>query len=344
MGEYSDRELEQLLALDGAAGPAQSLDPARSASIIAAALHSAGFPPPGAGGSGAGGSHGAGSDGIARHAGRAARHAAGRATLTPKLTVLAGGAVAVAVAVVTWFAVRAPDTTPPVLPEQTAVAQTTTARTDEVQTTTAQTEGVQTSLAQTEVVRSEHAPTDDAPTDRAPTKRAPTQLATGEPPRVHVPLRSPSKLHATATPSHRRRLPAHTAPVATAADPEDLLAEANAARLARDWRGADALYTRVASAGGATLAAQTALVASAQLHLEHLGDADGAARRFRRALTAGAQGALAEEARWGLADVARVTGDRAAERRALDDFLAHHAASVRAAQARARRTELEASP
>src|SRR5262249_50716808 len=152
------------------------------------------------------------------------------------------------------------------------------------------------------------------------TEPATADSVTGEPPRAHVPHRStPAKLHATATPSHRRRVPSPSATVAaTAADPEDLLAEANAARLARDWRGADALYTRVALAGGPALAAPPALVAPAQLPLEPLGAPDGAARRFRRALAAGARDTLAEEARWGLAEVARATGDPAAERRALD--------------------------
>jgi hypothetical protein len=89
-----------------------------------------------------------------------------------------------------------------------------------------------------------------------------------------------------------------------------------------------------------SLAAQTALVASASLHLEHLGDPKGAARRFSRALAIAPEGALAEEARWGLAEAARARHDDAAEAHALDDFLAHHAGSPLAARARARRSEL----
>ncbi|HEX3763721.1 MAG TPA: hypothetical protein VHW23_33725 [Kofleriaceae bacterium] len=131
----------------------------------------------------------------------------------------------------------------------------------------------------------------------------------------------------------------------TPAEAADLLARANAARLAHDWRAADALYRRVARGGGGNgLAAQTALVASAELHLEHLGDPAGAARRFRAALAGGAGEALAEDARWGLAESARAAGDAAAERRALDDFLAHHPASARAERARTRRAELGAAP
>jgi hypothetical protein len=134
------------------------------------------------------------------------------------------------------------------------------------------------------------------------------------------------------------------APAPAPRTPDDLLAEANAARAAHRWRDADALYARVAGGAPVGLAAQAALVASATIHLEHLGDPAGAARRFAAALASGPRDALAEDARWGLAEAARATGDTAAERRALDDFLAHHAGSPRAPRARARRTELGAAP
>jgi hypothetical protein len=120
----------------------------------------------------------------------------------------------------------------------------------------------------------------------------------------------------------------------------DLLGEANAKRAAKQWRESDALYTRVVRRAPKSLAAQTALVASASLHLEHLADPRGASRRFSRALAIAPDGALAEEARWGLAEAARARHDDAAEARALDDFLAHHAGSPLAARARARRSEL----
>ena len=121
---------------------------------------------------------------------------------------------------------------------------------------------------------------------------------------------------------------------------DDLLGEANAKRAAKQWRESDALYTRVVRRAPNSLAAQTALVASASLRLEHLGDPRGAATRFRRALAIAPSGALAEEARWGLAEAARALHDDAAEARALDDFLARHAGSPLAPRARARRSEL----
>ncbi|MCE9576954.1 MAG: hypothetical protein K8W52_27655 [Deltaproteobacteria bacterium] len=131
----------------------------------------------------------------------------------------------------------------------------------------------------------------------------------------------------------------HHEPAPTA-KPEDLLAEANRARAAHAWKDADARYAEVVASAPRTLAAQTALVASAALHLEHLGDAAGAAKRFRSALAMSPRGALAEDARWGLAEAARAQGDRAAEAAALDDFLAHHAGSPLASVARKRRAAL----
>jgi hypothetical protein len=419
MAEPSDRDLQQLLALDGAAGPAQPIDPARAASIVTAALHSAGFPPPGTGGGstnggGNGSPHGAGPHGAMPHGAgrpsalRGAQHAAGHARFGPKLTLLAGGTAAVAVAIVAWLIVRAPDKPPPDPPpqlassqpassqpassqpassqpassqpassqtassqtassqpassqpaspqpaspqpasSQTASPQPASSQPASSQTASSQPASPQTASSQPaspQIASSQPASPQTASGQRESAQSEPTESA-GESPRHHTPPRAPApaKPHATPPPTHRRRLPPRTAAIAASADPEDLLAEANAARLARNWRGADALYTRVASAGGTALAAQTALVASAQLHLEHLGDPEGAARRFGRALTSGAGGTLAEEARWGLAEVARANRDSAAERRTLDDFLAHHAGSVRATQARARRAELEAAP
>ncbi|MEO7735396.1 MAG: hypothetical protein ABIY55_30865 [Kofleriaceae bacterium] len=92
------------------------------------------------------------------------------------------------------------------------------------------------------------------------------------------------------------------------------------------------------------LAGQTALVASGSIHLEHLGDPSGAARRFRTALAAAPRDTLAEDARWGLVEAARALGDGTAELHALDDFLAHHAGSALAPRARVRRGELGAAP
>jgi hypothetical protein len=139
------------------------------------------------------------------------------------------------------------------------------------------------------------------------------------------------------SPPRRDRPRTKPAPRESAAD---LLGEANAKRAAKQWRESDALYTRVVERAPKSFAAQTALIASASLRLEHLGDPKGALQRFRRALAIAPSGALAEDARWGIAEAARATRDRAAEATALDDFLAHHASSPLAPRARARRAEL----
>ncbi|CAN5760513.1 hypothetical protein BH11MYX3_BH11MYX3_44940 [soil metagenome] len=130
------------------------------------------------------------------------------------------------------------------------------------------------------------------------------------------------------------RRPESTEPVA------DLLGAANAKRAAKQWRESEALYARVVERAPRSMAAQTALVASASLHLEHLGDPKGAAQRFRRALAIAPRGVLAEEARWGIAEAARALRDTRGETAALDDFLAHHAGSPLVTQAKARRAEL----
>lgn len=118
--------------------------------------------------------------------------------------------------------------------------------------------------------------------------------------------------------------------------PQDLLAQANAKRAAKAWRESDAIYAKVIAASPKSFAAQTAMVASGSIHLEHLDDRKGALARFKRALSFG--GALAEDARWGIVEASR--GDPT-EKRALDDFLAHHPSSPLAARAKARRAELE---
>ena len=185
-------------------------------------------------------------------------------------------------------------------------------------------------------------PATSPPSEPAPpaVAAAPPVVAPPEPEPEIEPVPAPAT---KAKPAGHRR-PARVAVAAPPAAVEDLLAAANAARIAHLWRKADALYARVVSGGQAELAVQAALVASASLHLEHLGDPAGAVRRFRAALAAGPRDALAEDARWGLAESTRATGDADGEAAALDDFLAHHAGSPRAARARARRGELKAPP
>lgn len=298
MRDRSDHELEQLFALDANAGPARPVDDRRATAIIAGALGTAGFPSPASGGGAA----------VAKTA------------IKVKLAIITGGIATIAVA---WFALhtgrRAPATT-----AQPAVAQP--------------------------AVEPSPVPVTATPTptpvavDPSPLPRAaqPSLAPAAAPARGSfdpslstsaadvssvAPSRTPAKPHER---GHAR---------AAAADPlDDLLAEANAQRAAHDWKAADALYARVVARSPKGLAGQTALVASAQLHLEHLGDPAGAEKRFRSALAHA--GSLAEDARWGVVECEHARGDTAAERRALDDFLAHHPSSPITPRARARLAEL----
>ena len=332
MGEHRDTDLQRRFALDAWPGPARRIDDARFSAIVAGALGGAGFPPPPIDPGGAGAAHGGA---------KVATSSAAKGLAAGKLTVLIGGALSAALAMVAWVAVRTPPA-PPASVESPALPT------------------VAESLAVPTVVDSPAAP--DPVDHAAPASAGISRAIRGEaPPVAPVPAvdsRDRRRVAITAGPAHpggaskggRRRLAKPTAapaqepaPVAAPRTPDDLLAEANAARAAHRWHDADALYARVAN-GEPGLAAQTALVASATIRLEHLGDPAGAAHRFRAALAAGPRDALAEDARWGLAEVARVTGDTAAERRALDDFLARHAVSPRAPRARARRIELGAAP
>jgi hypothetical protein len=134
--------------------------------------------------------------------------------------------------------------------------------------------------------------------------------------------------------------PKHTEKPAAKKTVDDLLGEANAKRAEKQWRDSDLLYGRVVTKAPNSLAAQTALVASGSLHLEHFRDPRGAAKRFRRALELAPSGGVAEDARWGLAEALRALHDDKGEAAALDDFLAHHASSPLASRARKRRAEL----
>jgi hypothetical protein len=139
--------------------------------------------------------------------------------------------------------------------------------------------------------------------------------------------------------------PPRPRPVATDDAPAaDLLARANQARKDRAWRDADALYRRVATRFAGSDAAVVAQLASATLHLEHLGDARGALAGYRRALAARPGGELGEEARWGIAEATRALGDRAGEAAALRAFVDAHPGSALAPAARRRLAALSSAP
>jgi hypothetical protein len=281
----NDQELQRMLVLDAAPGPALPISAADAAAIIDTALDGAGFGP--GGGDGAGGSSASGS--------------AGRAVATgAKLAIIGGAALLVIVVALMIWRGRHRDS------QQVAAVMLDAAIID-----AATGAGSATPPA---------APLETAPADAAVVDPADDEV-TIDP----LPSRPPRR--------DKRRDSA-------ADDATDLLGEANAKRAAKQWRESDVLYARVVKRAPKSFAAQAALIASASLHLEHLGDPKGAAQRFRRALSIAPTGALAEDARWGIAEAARANHDPKAEAAALDELLAHHGQSPLAQRAKARRAEL----
>ena len=263
----TDADLERLLVLDAAPGPALTIEAFDAEAIIDAALAAAGFGPAGGPGSQGGGGGAAAKGGMA---------------VGTKLAIL-GGLVAVAIAIALLVG-RPHHGQPQVAPPPADAAI-------------------------------------DAPPDAA--------IATG--PVIDAAVEAPT-VETIEMPTDKV---AHDTKTAA-----DLLGEANAKRAEKKWKESDTLYAKVIARAPKTLAAQTALVASGSLHLEHLGDAKGATARFKKALAI-AKGPLAEDARWGLAEAARASHDPKAEAAALDDFIKHHPDSPLISQAKTRRAELK---
>lgn len=148
------------------------------------------------------------------------------------------------------------------------------------------------------------------------------RIVAAPPPPAPVPSQEPAPTPAVIVPEN---LP-----------PADLLAFANERRARQAWREADLFYRATVTRFAGSDAASVAEVASAALHLQHLGDASGALAGFERTLGARPSGPLAEEARWGIAEAHRALGDRPAEARALREFLDRHPDSALAPAARRR--------
>jgi len=118
--------------------------------------------------------------------------------------------------------------------------------------------------------------------------------------------------------------------------PEDWLEEGNRLRAEKRWAKADEAYSRAFQSGARSQTAYVARVAAAAVRLEHLSDAEGALGLYRSALRQEPHGALGEEILLGIAEAQRALGDTAAERRALERFLAQYPSSALAKQVRER--------
>ncbi|HVR64336.1 MAG TPA: tetratricopeptide repeat protein [Polyangia bacterium] len=155
--------------------------------------------------------------------------------------------------------------------------------------------------------------------------------AAAHPPAIH--RMTPSRSHALLRSSGEAAAPA------SAKSADDLLSRANQLRAQRRWHEAAAAYQAVVAGSSETHAAYVAMLARAELLLDHLGRPAEALGLFERAL-AEPSGVLTEEARYGLAACYRALGDVENERRALNAFLAAHPHSLMRASAAARLGEL----
>jgi hypothetical protein len=398
----TDQQLEQLLSLDAAQGPALPIDAGHFDSIVDAALVGAGFGPPPPGGSSTNGnssgnpssgsassssaSSGSASSGSASSGGMSSGSAssggmsgsgatgaggttlaaggttlatggttlaAGGTTLAAggtsgarmatgtKLAIVGGAALAVVVVALILGGRRAP--------RQELAVVTADAAVDAAPVGSGSETPIGSGSATPDIA--DMAIDDDAITIEPTTPTSPTSPTTTTEP---MPSRKHAEKHAEKAADKPAEKPAEKPAAKPAEKPaakpaekpaekktaDDLLGEANAKRAEKQWRDSDLLYGRVVDKAPRSLAAQTALVASGSLHLEHLRDPRGAAKRFRRALELAPSGGVAEDARWGLAEALRALHDDKGEAAALDDFLAHHASSPLASRARARRAEL----
>jgi tetratricopeptide (TPR) repeat protein len=155
--------------------------------------------------------------------------------------------------------------------------------------------------------------------------------AAAHPPAIH--RLTPSRSHALLRSSGEAAAPA------SGNSADDLLSRANQLRAQRRWHEAAAAYQAVVAGSSETHAAYVAMLARAELLLDHLGRPAEALGLFERAL-AEPSGVLTEEARYGLAACYRALGDVENERRALNAFLAAHPHSLMRASAAARLGEL----
>jgi hypothetical protein len=100
----------------------------------------------------------------------------------------------------------------------------------------------------------------------------------------------------------------------------DLLAEVRDLRVDRDWTGVIDTYQKLMRMYPNALEARTCLVPMGNTQLKKLGRPSAALKSYRAYLKAASRGALAEDARWGIALSLRELGRTEEEIRALKKF------------------------
>lgn len=182
----------------------------------------------------------------------------------------------------------------------------------------------------------------------APSATASPQAAVEDAPHPEAVTRAPS-LAPVDPPSPGAGPKVHRASAMAAAERRagDLLARANRHRRQRQWGEADRWYAEVRRAHPRSTAALVALLASASLHLEHLGDVKGALALYQEAAqqakTSGGD-ALAHEALAGMAEAYGRLGEKSHEARLWRSLLQADPQGSWAERARRRLRLLEASP
>lgn len=121
-----------------------------------------------------------------------------------------------------------------------------------------------------------------------------------------------------------------------------LLQAARESRFNGDWTGAATAYQDLIAAYPDSPEALTCLVPLGQLQLQQLGQPEAALTSFSHYARNASQGALLEEAEWGIAQCLRELGRVDDEHLTLTVFRDHHPDSVYAAEVQVRLEQLEA--
>lgn len=123
---------------------------------------------------------------------------------------------------------------------------------------------------------------------------------------------------------------------------EQLLFEAQALRVSRQWRAAAQIYERIVAQYPSSESALSALVSLGTIELEKLSEPRSALKRFNLYLARGGQGGpLAQEALYGKAKALRSLGLPAEEKEALTQLVEQFSRSLYSQEARARLAVLE---
>jgi tetratricopeptide (TPR) repeat protein len=166
-----------------------------------------------------------------------------------------------------------------------------------------------------------------------PPAAAPAEPAPRAPAPAAMPASEPAAEQAPSTERVAAREPSNVSP-------GELLERANRLRGHARYAEAERLYTRIARDTRDIDSAYVAMVAAAELRLEHVRRPDDALTLYERALRLRPEGVLAPSVRFGIARSHRALGHHQGEARALAELIAEHPEHVLKARAQARLEQL----